>query len=523
MKKANPKGPAPFDREGFLSLGGAPAAVQKFDRAAFLGSSAGSDAEPMADAAPEAPGLIESGLRGIKQGVTLGFGDEISGALESLLTSKTYRQARDEARASDTAARTAHPWGYGIGEVVGGFATPGLGAATGAVKGVGLAAHAARGAITGGIAGIGSSESETVGGVTSDAAKSAVLGAGLGAVLGKVSQKLVHGAEGRSDERLLSDIGNRANKTVRDKISGFSEGTLETARKFGLDKVARDPDALLEAAAASRKQVGQAIGDTYEAVDKAFIGVKSRDVVKALGEAKKKYSSPADSSLRKQIDSLQSGVKEQWGSGATDRVPLAKVNELVGKLEAQGFASADLSPRAAVQLKRDVAGAIDDVLDRRMGEIQEFAGHVKATPGAGKFESLSESVTAADQLAGLKGLNSNYRALRLIEKAAEQRANLGAFAPNGIRQIASSGLETASLLGSIATANPLPYLATKVGIPLAKTGARQADEVLARISRAAASGEPTAKLIQDAMERGVPRSAIATAIASSSQVGGEGG
>ena len=39
-------------------------------------------------------GKLESGLRGLAQGVSMGFADEITGALESAFTDKTYKQSR---------------------------------------------------------------------------------------------------------------------------------------------------------------------------------------------------------------------------------------------------------------------------------------------------------------------------------------------------------------------------------------------------------------------------------------------
>jgi len=40
----------------------------------------------------------ESALRGAAQGLSLGFADEITGGVESLLSDKTYDQARNESR-----------------------------------------------------------------------------------------------------------------------------------------------------------------------------------------------------------------------------------------------------------------------------------------------------------------------------------------------------------------------------------------------------------------------------------------
>src|SRR5580692_1031750 len=114
-----------------------------FDPDAFLkatapGASGGFDPDKfLAQTAPpkEEPGALEALGRGAVQGATFGFGDEIAGAVQSIFGSKTYQQARDEARANNAAAQAAHPNFYGAGELGGGLATsvvPGLGVAKGA-------------------------------------------------------------------------------------------------------------------------------------------------------------------------------------------------------------------------------------------------------------------------------------------------------------------------------------------------------------------------------------------------------
>ncbi len=154
--------------------------------------SAAFDAEGSDSAeALEAPGLLESGARGAAQGISLGFSDEITGALESsagslgLVEDKTYEQARDEARAANIAAQKANPLSYGGGEIAGGIGSmliPGLGAAK-VAKGASalskLGSAAKTGAKLGGLYGAGSSEGQTA----VDVAKDTAAGAGSGALL----------------------------------------------------------------------------------------------------------------------------------------------------------------------------------------------------------------------------------------------------------------------------------------------------------------------------------------------------
>jgi hypothetical protein len=516
-----------FDRAAFLSLPAGPGAAPApgaFDRGAFLALPTGQEPEialpaPVAPAQPP-PGVVEAGARGLLQGVSFGFADEIGGALESAFTTRTYREARDEIRANDRAAREAHPWAMGAGELVGGLAVPipGLGAiktaATGASMVAKAAPHLVRGAAAGIVGGAGSSEGEGLQEVVQDAAKGGLLGAAAGGVLGAAGEKLFRGAPARATERLVADLTGGRATTAGKKIHAAGELVPEVARKFGLDKVARDADSLAPAVKTVRQEVGAKIGSVYEQVDETFLGVRASDVVKALGEVKKRHSSPAAAPLRRQIDQLQKEVRSSWGGGRHDRVPLAKVNELVGDLEAVGFASANVSPTAGTMLKRNVAGAVEKVLQKRMAEIQEFAGHVKAAPSAGQSTSLAQSMSAADALRELGVLNRDYKGLTLIHKMATERAALppASRAAGGLRNAIGNAVDTGSLVASLATGSPIPYVAAKVGLPAARAGARAADELLAKLGAAAKAGQLSGELVQQALEAGIPRGVIAAAI-----------
>ncbi len=500
--------------EGLLRGGAAAPAPTSYTGGEFAMSDA-----PAGPAADEGPGFLEAGARGIKQGVTLGFGDEATGALESLFTDKTYEQARDEARANDAAARKAHPWGFGIGEAIGGMAVPGLGVGGGLVKGAGLAAAAARGAIAGGVqgavSGLGNSEASTVGGAVGDATKGGIMGAGLGAILGGVSNKLVKGAEGRSDERLVQEItGGRATAAGK-KVYQNEPLAVETARKFGLDK-AGDREAMTAATSAARQDVGSKIGDAYKSVDESFIGVKKSDVLSGLDDVKAKYDSPAQAGLRKQVDALKKEVESSWEG---THVPLEKVNRFQQDIAKVGFASPEISPKAAIQLRRDVAGAIGDALDNRVDEISKIAEHVKAPVGGGNATMVAQPgtteqmLTAADKLKDLKALNRDYHGLMMINKINEEMAGVPTAnrAAGGLRNALGNAVDMGLLFH-----NPLAYGAKKILGPVAKGAVNGADELLARLGRAARMGNATSSLIQDAIEAGIPKSAIAAAVAGTS-------
>lgn len=146
----------------------------------------------------ESPGMVESGLRGLEQGATLGFGDEINSALSTLLNKATgqatpglgildeYRKQLEESRGAFKAAEEAHPYISGAANLAGGIA-PALLTGGGSLAEQGLVGAAKMGAKYGALGGLGTSEADLtkgdVGGALKDAATGGVMGGVLGGAL----------------------------------------------------------------------------------------------------------------------------------------------------------------------------------------------------------------------------------------------------------------------------------------------------------------------------------------------------
>lgn len=463
------------------------------------------DDAPVAEEKPE-PGLLEAGLRGVKQGLTFGFGDEITGALESAFSSKTYRQARDEARAADKAAHDAHQVGYGIGEVLGGIAVPipGTGALS-AVKGAGLATrfavNAAKGAGAGILSGAGNSEKGDIAGVVQDAASSGLAGAALGGILGTAAEKYVKGAAVRDDANLVNDLGNRALKSTRDKMAGKGDAIVEAAREAGLDKLARKAPALAEASDTARKGIGERIGSFWEGIDAKGPGVPlsklEKPIQKMADELKK---NPNLKGSARALEQKLADMRESWGQVASEVettmagkvgvagkaageaiVPASAVHEFATAIGAEGFGG--VSPKASKALERRVWGATNDVLKAHVREV-------------------------APEMSGeLARLNRHYGALKDINAAASYRAKLESYSPTGLRQIAGHGINAMALIGAAASGSVLP-LAAAAALPAGKAAHRLATTALAKLARAAQSGGETARLAQEALSAGVPRGLV---------------
>lgn len=181
------------------------------------------------ETSPEASiSMLESGLRGLAQGASFGFADEITGAIEGALTDKTYEQARDESRANYDKASNANPLTYGAGEIAGGVGTalvPGLNVA----KGASLATKIGVGAGAGAAYGLGASEADLtkgeIGGAAADTATGAVVG---GAVSGAVES--------------LSPLAKYVSKKAAEKSLDFAIDAIhprmqDLKRYYGTEKL----------------------------------------------------------------------------------------------------------------------------------------------------------------------------------------------------------------------------------------------------------------------------------------------
>jgi hypothetical protein len=169
---------------------------------------------------------VESAIRGGAQGLSMGFADEATARLESILKNKPYEQALQESRQAYKQAQEANPITYTGSEIVGGIAPafiPGVGqAATGAK----LGRLAAIGAGTGALSGLGFSEGETAGEIARDVGIGGALGGALPVV-------------GRGIVRATQSIKPLADEAIKKSLTGFTGKT----ERF-LEEIERNPQAI---------------------------------------------------------------------------------------------------------------------------------------------------------------------------------------------------------------------------------------------------------------------------------------
>lgn len=168
----------------------------------------------------EEVGQLESMLRGASQGLTLGFGDEIVGGLESAFTDKSYTQARDESRLANEAARAANPATYLGSEVAGSIGAsfvPGMGATT-------IPRLVAMGAVQG----LGSSTADLTKGEVLGAAKDTALGAGIAGTIGTAAPYVGKAIKGLG--KGLSNVAEGAGEILQ------NEGSKTLSKAMGIQR-----------------------------------------------------------------------------------------------------------------------------------------------------------------------------------------------------------------------------------------------------------------------------------------------
>jgi hypothetical protein len=185
--------------------------------------------------------------RGAGQGITFGLGDEITGAIESVIDKRqpgesladAYRRNRDEARRLNREAEERSPWSYGGGDIVGSVVMPG-GLVKGGAKlgtkavGKGVAKAAGEGAAYGAARGYGSSEADTIGGDVRNAVGSAAVGGALGGAGRYVSNTLNSVGSGLVSKQYPA---RNFNKAVEKDMK--AKGATD-AERFYLDNLAKD-------------------------------------------------------------------------------------------------------------------------------------------------------------------------------------------------------------------------------------------------------------------------------------------
>jgi hypothetical protein len=331
--------------------------------------------EEVAPPVAPAPSGATSALRGLKQGLTLGFGDEIQGALAAAFSDETYREARDKARAADEASKEAHPWLFGGGNLVGGAATaliPGLNIAKGAT----MAATAGRAALAGGLAGLGESKAELGEGEYGRAALDTAAGAAIGGALGAAGHavgKAVRGAPARAEAAELAGLQEGVQNSTKVRVFG-PRGRNEPAIKAVLraepaikKAIERDPAAALPMVEAKVEKIGSRLDAMFAKAESAGQMVPTKAVDDAMAAVEASYRrTSATKALADAVQGARLNFRQHWGKD----IAFSDLRAEVGAFAKQGFEGGPmLSVPAGKQLKRDISTAMREVLHDSIEQV----------------------------------------------------------------------------------------------------------------------------------------------------------
>lgn len=307
---------------------------------------------------------IESGIRGLAQGASLGFADEITGGFEALgdvaLGDKTlsdfgdvYAQRRDESRALYDEAKAANPKTYMGAEIGGGIATafvPGLGALN-AAKGAQIGTVMGKGALQGALTGLGGSSADDVKEMAADTAMGGTLGA-IGGGLGYSAGKAIGGvtdtlADSKVGQYLLSKYKGLTG-SVANKLDEIAE--VQGARALGLERATQGklgPDKT------------RAIGRQALDEDLLSLGANTNDLIRR-NEALKSAVMDQRAAAYKTIDD----------AGASTFNPLEVATQVEQKV------IGDMNPQYAdtQELLKKLQPEIDNILSRGEGNISMAEG-----------------------------------------------------------------------------------------------------------------------------------------------------
>jgi hypothetical protein len=291
------------------------------------------------------PTELESAGRGLAQGGTLGFADEIAGAgqkvgmwLQGLmnnqdlneeskakyadLVSKSYGQGRDEYRAADVEAQKANPTAYGAGQLTGGIAS-GL-----AMGGTGLGAMTAQGAVQG----LGSSEADLTEGDVLGAGKDVLMGGALGAGAGLAGKALSKVPVKDLTSKISKYLGKGAEKlavnatgATASQASKFSPEAGRELLERGLVKFGDTTENIAERAAKELGESEATIGRSLSELDKQGVTVSNEKIVREIeDQINTLKSDPSQADL---VRKLQSTLNDITMSGE-QAVPISQAEQI---------------------------------------------------------------------------------------------------------------------------------------------------------------------------------------------------
>ena len=319
--------------------------------------------------------IPESMVRGFAQGATLGYADEISGAVESLFKTNDsiddlkegYKRFRDESRANFAKAEKDNPKSYMASEIAGGLGTfviPGANA----MKGASLAQVAKHGTKLGALTGYGYSEADNLPETAMDVATGAATGYAAPHVLSKTGKAI-----------------NKHGRPALKKLANLFETNLEKPNAIEISEAAErlniKPTPAMLSNDESLQRLEEAIGSGTRLLSRGTQR-KRQAVVDGLNDKAKEF-----------VDGTIPGTPYQYG----EQFKTGIRNEVEGRLQPaiDGFEKVakdtrfiDVSPNA----KRVIVQNIKNMDEYRLlgggGKIGRYVNAIESVENANQLKTL---------------------------------------------------------------------------------------------------------------------------------------
>lgn len=339
------------------------------DRAVRLGGSLTENIVPES-------GRVEAGLRSSLQGMTFGYGDELTAGLHSLFPNVTYDDALSFQRNKLEKDAEKYPW-MTTGAEVGGALAPAVLSAPFAV-GKGLLGTIARGTGIGAVEGAiyGSGKGEGAG----DRAKKAGQYGVLGGVLGGVTPAVLSGV--KQGYRMLADpaggllnIGNsgRAQRAIAATLNRAGRSAADVGADVSAARAAGQPeframDALGRAGSRRASGVVRAGGDAGDMLGdfldarQAGQGERVAGIVDDAMGMGGKTAQQTQSAVKKNRKTVADALFEQASKDAKPvdvRGAVAILDDTIGKMKNSGIDSPEVV-KVYETLRRKLAGVTPD-------------------------------------------------------------------------------------------------------------------------------------------------------------------
>lgn len=394
-----------------------------------------SRALPVTEEQPEV-GMLESGIRGGAQGVTMGFQDEITGGLrgavdkvlgsdETLLD--LYTKHRDAERERNAQAKAANPWTYGATNVAGAVA-PALLTGGGATAGARILGSA----VQGGAMGLGNSEADLTKGEVGDAAADTLLGAGTGAAFSGGVEGIragVNALRGQAPNLAVKSLGgtNKQNANLSPERRSELGQWLLDRKMIRAGRTVRDSAKNLKGA---ERGAGEEIGRVLTEADAGIPGIPTEPIADRLRENVIEAARPTNLS-----SALAAGERAVDDIAEKGRLSLNELNQLGNKIGNVGYNDAGGNAGKAVlrNVERGVDKAIQENLPNNLLPQyalanKEFAlattARKMADKGAAKLDT-NRGFSLTDYLLGIAGSAATMSPKGLLlmgaNKAARER------------------------------------------------------------------------------------------------------